>query len=317
MGLRQKLANNPAYIAASHASYRWMTRISPAWNSRRRWKKIFGFPLRLDAPRWWDEKLMWLKLNCYNDSPLVRQCANKYLARKYVAAKGCPELLIDCLGLWDRAEEIPWEQLPDRFVLKSTMGCGSHVFCRDKATLDLPAAKRTISAALKDRYYLDYSEMQYAPGRDMRPQVLCERLIDTDDGVMLSDYKFFCFHGEPKYILYCYERNAQGHANYMFLDMDWTPHPEYHPCNALDNPPPRPACLDDMIRYARILSEPFPFVRADFYEEKGQVRFGELTFTPSACLDAEITEQGQLALGALIDLNRVQPKQFLTMDCLK
>ncbi len=298
--LRSKLKQNPIYIFLSHRSYELCTLVSPAWNSRRRFFKVFGRPLNLERPVWWSEKLMALKLNDYNHNPLVRQCANKYRVRAYVEACGLGGLLIPCLGLWERARDVPWDALPAQFVLKSTMGCGSHVFCRDKAALDVAAAEKTLRRALRERYDLAYSELQYAPGPDVRPQVVGEAFVDNGDGNMLADYKLFCFHGAPKFVLYCYNRNDSGHANYMFMDMDWKPRPEYHPCNAPEDIPPRPACLDEMVAYAKTLARPFPFVRVDLYEHGGKPLFGELTFTPSACLDAEMTEAGQLALGALL-----------------
>ena len=306
--MSSRLAENRLYSWLSHRSYDLCTLVSPRWNSRRRWKKIFGRPLNEVDPAWWGEKLMLLKLDCYNRSPLVRQCANKYTVRAYVKNCGLERLLIPLLGLWRNENAVPWGTLPDQFVLKSTMGCGSHVFCRDFRALDIPAAKRTLHRALHDRYYLAYAEMQYAPGNDMRPEVIGEALLDTGDGTMLPDYKFFCFAGEPKYVLYCFDRGADGHAKYLFCDMDWTPRPELHPCSALDDAPPPPENLADMIDCARTLAAPFPFVRVDLYAFKGKTYFGELTFTPSACVDAEITEAGQLAMGRLLDLKSIDRK---------
>lgn len=305
MTIRQRLAHNGVYSWLSHRSYDLCTLVSPAWNSRRRWRKIFGRPLDLAHPVWWDEKLMWLKLNCYNHSPLVRQCANKYYVRAYVEDCGLSHMLIPCLGLWADEMQVPWDTLPDKFVLKSTMGCGGHVFCRDKANLDVSAAKQALRRALRDRYYLAYAEMQYAPGKDMRPEVIGEAFVETTDGTMLPDFKLFCFHGEPRYALYCYDRDDAGQAKYMFMDMDWMPQPALHPCDAMDNVPARPAAFTDMVEAARVLSAPFPFVRADFYEHEGKALFGELTFTPSACLDPEITVLGQETLGALLHLDCV------------
>ncbi len=303
--IRESLAHNCIYSFLSHRSYDLLTLLSPVWNSRRRYRKVFHRKLNLDNPATWSEKLMWLKLACYNKSPLVRQCANKYYVRDYVKDCGLERLLIPCIGLWKRVADVPWETLPQAFVLKSTMGCGNHVFCHDKSQMDVEAACATLRQAINDRYYLAYAEMQYAPRRDMRPEIIGEALVETDDGCMLPDFKLFCFHGEPKYVLYCYARNAEGHAKYMFLDMDWMPHPELHPCDAMDDVPPRPAAFSDMIACARTLSRPFPFVRADFYEHAGKALFGELTFTPSACLDAEVTPLGQTRLGELLDLNCV------------
>ena len=302
MKIREWLAHNPLYIRLSHGSYRLMTRISPDWTSRRRWKKTFGFLLREKNPVWWDEKLMVLKMRDYNRNPLVRRCANKHTLRDYVVEKGCGELLIDCYGLWDRVEDVPFAQLPDNCVLKCTMGCGlnMHVFLRAGEEPDIQKAKATLLAAMEDDYYLDYAEMQYAPGPDMHPQIYCERLLTGENGFDPADFKVYCFHGTPRFILYCYDRNGEGHAKYMFMDTLWQPRPEYHPCNSMDDLPEKPTCLDAMLAYAGRLSEPFPFVRVDFYNEKGTPRIGEMTFTPSACLDAELTEAGQIALGELL-----------------
>jgi hypothetical protein len=301
MKIRERLAHNLLYIGLSHASYRLLTRISPDATSRRRWKKIFGFPLREENPVWWDEKLMLLKMRDYNHNPLVRRCANKYAMREYVAQQGCGELLIDVYGLWNRVEDIPFDRLPDECVLKSTMGCGlnSHVFIGKREQVDVEKARSTLRAALKDRYYLDYAEMQYAPGRDYRPQIYCERRIGGG-GTTPADIKVFCFHGRPEYILYCFNRDGEGHASYLFMDRSWTPRPDLHPCTPMEATPPKPACLQAMLDYAVQLSRPFPFVRVDFYDEDGTPRIGEMTFTPSACLDAEILEAGQIALGKLL-----------------
>ena len=306
---RTKLANNPVYSYLSHRSYELCTLLSPRLNSRRRFRKIFHRPLDEKHPVTWSEKLMALKLARYNGDPLVRQCANKYRVRAYVESCGLEKLLIPCLGLWEDERAVPWDELPDQFVLKSTMGCGNHVFCKDRAALDVESAQKTLRYALRCRYDLPYAELQYRPGRDMHPQVIGEMYIDNGDGRMLSDYKLFCFHGEPKYLLLCCDRDSTGHASYAFLDMDWQMHPELHPCNARAPLPARPACFDEMIEAARKLSAPFPFVRADFYVHAGKPLFGELTFTPSACLDAEITALGQQTLGDLIDMERASVRK--------
>ncbi len=436
MSIRNRLAHNPIYIWLSHASYRLGTLISPDWTSRRRFQKTFGFALREDAPVWWSEKLMLLKMRDYNRSPLVRQCANKYAVRDYVRKCGCGELLLETYGVWDNANDIPFDELPPDCILKTTMGCGlqNHVIIRNGQLPDHAAAVRTLQSALHDRYYLDYAEMQYAPGSDYKPQIYCERLVSSPAGAMPPDYKVYCFHGEPHYVLYCYNRSthdghaefmllnangqpqpalfpsnaenatpppicisgknvslcadsfqavpvctrgllygkrptadrrndlytegvpqhqhdrarssrigktvmkkerpaftvasalpkegvsrepsthaaptksaacynrsgADGHADYMFMNTDWLPQPALHPCTAMDNPPPRPKCLDKLYDYARVLSQPFPFVRVDFYVEHDRPLIGEMTFTPSACLDTDLTELGQVELGKLL-----------------
>jgi len=57
-----------------------------------------------------------------------------------------------------------------------------------------------------------------------------------------------------------------------------------------------------MFEYAYKLSKPFPFVRTDFYLNKGKIIFGELTFTPSAGLDIKRTPEVDRKLGELLVL---------------
>lgn len=303
MSIRNRLAHNPIYIWLSHASYRLGTLISPDWTSRRRFQKTFGFALREDAPVWWSEKLMLLKMRDYNRSPLVRQCANKYAVRDYVRKCGCGELLLETYGVWDNANDIPFDELPPDCILKTTMGCGlqNHVIIRNGQLPDHAAAVRTLQSALHDRYYLDYAEMQYAPGSDYKPQIYCERLVSSPAGAMPPDYKVYCFHGEPHYVLYCYNRSTHdGHAEFMLLNANGQPQPALFPSNAENATPPRSAYLEKMFHYARILSKPFPFVRVDFYMENDRPLIGEMTFTPKACLNINMTELGQVELGRLL-----------------
>ena len=64
----------------------------------------------------------------------------------------------------------------------------------------------------------------------------------------------------------------------------------------------KPKCIDEMFSYAEKLSKPFKFVRVDFYDCNDKVIFGELTFTPSACVDTNYTEEAQKELGNMIKI---------------
>ena len=115
--------------------------------------------------------------------------------------------------------------------------------------------------------------------------ILAEELLPCgDDETSLVDYKLWCFNGEPYSFFVCSERQTDGyHATVDCYDLEWNRYPE----NMLASPHmtvatkalPRPSCLEDMIKAARILSKPFPEVRVDLYAVGGKVYFGELTFT--------------------------------------
>ena len=61
-----------------------------------------------------------------------------------------------------------------------------------------------------------------------------------------------------------------------------------------------------MLAYAERLSEPFPFVRADFYDDGGRIVFGELTFTPAAALDTGRLPETDRMFGAMLDIETLK-----------
>ena len=81
-----------------------------------------GNKLNLKKPQRFTEKLQWYKL--YYKNPLMIQCVDKYEVRKYVKSKGLEDILIPCYGVYDSADNINWKKLPDKFVMKDTLGGG-------------------------------------------------------------------------------------------------------------------------------------------------------------------------------------------------
>ena len=135
----------------------------------------------------------------------------------------------------------------------------------------------------KVKYYLPYSEMQY---KNVPHKILVEKYLKPKNGLLPCDYKFYCFNGKPRAILYITGRYTE-HMIVGFFDLNWnylgsTGKKSYDDIKEL---PKRPACLEQMIEYARILSEGFAFVRVDLYDFEGKPMFGEMTFTPAGGFD--------------------------------
>ena len=97
------------------------------------YRKLLSFrnPITLD------EKIQWMKVNYYKDNPLISQCADKYAVREYVKKMDCEEILIDLYGVYDNAKEIPWGDLPEKFVIKWNCGCGQNLIVKDKSNLNI------------------------------------------------------------------------------------------------------------------------------------------------------------------------------------
>jgi len=277
--------------------------VSPEFVSRQLYKSAFKRKLNLENPEYFNEKLMWLKLNKYANDPLVIQCADKYLVREYVEKCGLENTLNGLIGVWDRAEDIDWDSLPDKFAIKCNHGCGFNIICRDKKTFDIEKATKKLNKWMKSGSWREYAEPHY---KHIPPKIICEAFLSGKNDELPVDYKFYCFNGEPAYVGNFIERNMdQGTLIRGYFNLDWTPSDVFKYKDAMDvSKFPKPENLEKMIEYARILSKPFPFVRVDFYNVDGKIVFGELTFTPTGCLGSYYADDAYLKLGNLLNLER-------------
>ena len=144
-----------------------------------------------------NQKLMWLTR--YWRHPLKTKCADKYLVRDYVKGVGLGKILIPLVGAWDRADDIPFDDLPDQFVLKCNHGSGFNVICLDKSMLDWEETKKTVNEWLDTDYSALLHEIHY---KDVPRKVVCEKYIG-EGGVAPTEYQFWCLNGTPESILAC------------------------------------------------------------------------------------------------------------------
>lgn len=200
--------------------------------------------------------------------------ADKVKVREYVKAKGLEHILLKQYGTWEDANYIPFDQLPERFILKANNGSGGHVICTDKSKLNIQDTIEMMNTTLKEAYHLRNTEPHYSA---IKPLILAEELMG--DGIVLPvDYKFHCIKGNIADVFVVCER--ENGAKYCTLDKDWNPLPYTLPEYAPKQIPPKPEHLKGLVEIAEILSADFEFVRVDLYDYEGHVFFGELTFSP-------------------------------------
>lgn len=253
-------------------------------------------------PKTFTEKLQWLKI--YDYKPEYTQMVDKLAAKDYVAARIGEKYIIPTLGVWDKVEEIDWDALPDQFVLKTTHGGGSCgvVVCTDKSQLDKEKAIKKLETSMQTNAGETYRERPYlnVPRKILAEKFIAERKLSTSlQHNELPDYKFFCFNGEPKFL---YVSDSPNHE-LAFLNTDWTLAPfgrkDYKP---LQNIPPKPENLDEMLDIARRLSHGKAHIRVDLYNVGGHVYFGELTFYTGAGLIPFTPEEYDKVLGDMLKL---------------
>jgi hypothetical protein len=221
--------------------------------------------------------------------------ADKVKVRQYVKDKGLEEILIKHYGVWDNANKIDFDKLPDKFVMKTNNGSGKHVFCRDKSTLDIKKSIQHLNKTLNLPYFFN-KEPHY---KSINPLIFCEELIDTGQDDLPTDYKFTCVNGRPIDITVCTERSKK--AKYCSFDMDWNVTDNILRKHNPDKLPEKPKNLKKMIEISKILSAGFTFVRVDLYNIGNRIWFGELTFTPEGGIMKAYTDIGIKMMGSFFE----------------
>lgn len=233
-----------------------------------------GHKLNIVSPQTYNEKLQWLKL--YNRKPEYSKMVDKYEAKKYVGDIIGEEHIIPTIGLYNSVEEIPWDSLPNQFVLKCTHDSGGIVICKDKSCLNIKQAKEKLAKGLSKTYFYQNREWPY---KNVKPRIICEEYMVDESGYELKDYKWFCFDGEVKALFIATDRgNPNEDTKFDFYDSEYNhlPFTNGHP-NATREIK-KPVGFDKMKEIASKLSKDIPHVRVDLYDINGKIYFGEMTF---------------------------------------
>ncbi|UJF29143.1 hypothetical protein L0B70_09860 [Kaistella sp. 97-N-M2] len=263
-------------------------------------KKLFHscagkFP-ELEQPKTFSDKMQWLKLNYHNE--LTTVCADKYEVRKYLTEKGYSAILAEIIGVYTKVDAIPFQTLPQKFVIKATHGSGWNLICTDKSKINWFWWKKTFDIWLNSNIFWPGREWPY---KNMPARILVEKFL-TDKSGLLMDYKLFCFNGKVHFVQANKGRDTANHAQ-NFYDLDWQILPfgkDLKPRPDIDIEPP--AQLSEMVRIAEDLAHDFPFVRVDFYEVEEKIVFGEMTFYPKSGLPDFTPPEYDQILGELLTL---------------
>ena len=276
-----------------HTFGHWMTdRLYLEWLYEVR----MGAKLHLDHPETFNEKLNWLKL--YDRRDEYTRMADKYEVRQYIAEQIGEEYLIPLLGVWESAEAIDINSLPEQFVLKCTHDSASVIICRDKSTFDWNAAKEKLSKSLGINYFYPSREWPY---KNIKPRIIAEQYMVDESGTELKDYKIYNFGGKPELIQVDFGRFVHHERNLYDLDWNYIDEQIEYPKNPKVSIE-RPEHLELMLELAAKLSKEIPSVRTDFYSINGRIYFGEITFYQEAGFAHFSSEKYDRYLGSLIRL---------------
>lgn len=258
-----------------------------------------GKKLDLKNPKTLNEKMQWLKL--YDRKPEYTYMVDKITAKDYAAKKLGNEYVVPLLGVWEKPEDIDFDSLPDKFVLKTNHSGGNTgvIVCKDKSKFDKNDAIKKMNKSLSTDLFRLNREWVY---RDIKKQVFAEELLETSTGD-IDDYKFYCFDGYVDAVLVCVDRQI-GDPKFYFFNENW----ELKRYNKRGKEAPenftlpKPNNLAKMFEIARTLSKGIPHLRVDLYNVDGKIYFGETTFFSNAGFDANRLPEADLYFGDLTKL---------------
>ena len=267
------------------------------------YKLATGYVLDLDKPQTFNEKIQYLKL--YDRKPKYIVCVDKYKVREYIANIIGSEYLIPLLGVWEKANDIDFDNLPDQFVLKCNHDSGSVIICNNKKRLSKKQTIKKLNKALKNTGYWFGREWPY---KDIKPCILAEKYMTDESGYELKDYKIFVFNGIPQFIQVDFDRFTNHHRNFYDTTWNYVPFTTCYPTDP-NKQIMQPSCLAEMLNIAEKITSDIgkpAFCRIDLYVINNKIYFGEITFYHGSGFEKFEPEEWDEKLGELIDLTVIR-----------
>lgn len=221
---------------------------------------------------------------------------DKVKVRDYIEEWGLGTYLPKLYGVWENADDIDFDSLPDKFALKTNHGCGGHLFCHDKSQFDVEYARIHMNKLLKTTFG-GRQESHYSL---IHPLVYAEELLEEPGVKQPFDYKFMCCDKEVRFIFFASERGTADTGvkfsaySLCWKKLDYMRGPE---ASAKDYPCPPKEELQQMIDIAKQIAQRFEHVRVDLYDIQGKIYIGELTFTPEGGIMDYFNNKGVEAAG--------------------
>lgn len=179
---------------------------------QKQYKSRTGRNLDLEHPQLYNEKIQYEKLHYHN--PQLKNLVDKYRVREYVSKKIGEQYLNEMFGVYNSVDDINFNELPNKFVLKLTNGSGYNYLCEHKTQREIRKIKRRFRKWIKVDFYMLGREWAY---KDVPNRIICEKYLEPQDGSGLNDYKIFCFDGNPKLIQVDLSRFNNHKRNFISL----------------------------------------------------------------------------------------------------
>ncbi|HBF53291.1 MAG TPA: hypothetical protein DDW72_05185, partial [Afipia sp.] len=260
------------------------------------WRELGRLPNLTECDDF-NDRIQWVKL--FDQRYETVQCTDKIRLRDHVRERLGPGFCPKIYQAHKRFEDIDFDALPERFVIKANHDCGSVLVVRDKRAIDYAAERERFSSALSQPFGWDRGEWAYS---FVEPKIFVEEFIDSGNDKPPPDYKFLCADGAVKFVHYLYDRDTELKEQVIDLNGNdvGVPFFAYAPYG---NGFTMPSNWREMISCAEKLSKGWKFVRVDLYSVAGRIYVGEMTFFPAG--GAYPLGDGQRFYGRMLNYERI------------
>ncbi|MBT9189029.1 ATP-grasp fold amidoligase family protein [Zobellia russellii] len=275
---------------------------------QRAFKKSFGRKINFNNPKSLNEKINWLKL--YDRTPLHTQCADKYAVRDYVKSKIGEEFLVPLYLQTEDVTQINENTINKRpCIIKTNHDSGGGIFVTEETNINWAGVRDSLKDRMSKNYFRTSREWQY---KKIKPCIIVEQLLMDKNGNIPMDYKLHCFNGNVRMIQVDMGRGTDHHHRNWY-DVNWNREPykwsspkgngKYTDPSIEDAE--KPKTLEKMILLSQKLSEPFAYVRVDWYDIDGVLFFGELTFHHDGGLQPILPKEWDYTLGKELNIDKI------------
>lgn len=239
-----------------------------------------GEKLDFKSPKTFNQKIQWLKLN--DNLEIKSELTDKVKVRDWVKDKIGEEYLKPVLYVCDKFDEIPFSELPQKFIIKTNHGCKWHFTIKDK---DRFLSEQRVYNLVKNKFndwlnlsftYFAGFELQY---ENIVPKLIVEPLLCDANCTSPIDIQVFCFNGKPK--IYEVVTNSDPRMSTIYNE-DFSESDIKFFKKGIYIHQPVSEKVKQAAELSKILCKEFKFVRVDWIVCDNKLYFNEMTFTPQS-----------------------------------
>ncbi len=260
------------------------------------WRSHGYFP-NFKKPKTFSEKIQWLKVN--DRTELRTITSDKYLVRDYIKNIIGSKFLIPLYFETKDVKEINSRNISNfPCIIKSNHDSGSFNILIDKLTIDWSYLRQYYKNKIEIDYSLYSKEWQY---KNIERRIIVEKLLQDKQGNLPIDFKVYCFNGVAKYIAIDFDRGMSSKCRNWY-DIKWNRINIFWETKGDSRFYEVPEFFDELIKSSNKLSEPFHFLRVDWFILDNNYYIGELTHSPGGGMEKFKPQKWDRILGDNIQL---------------